>query len=140
MSKIRIDLKLIIYILLTAAIGLVMKYYRGSMSGFFNNSLTGAVYVTFWCFIVRLVLNSLSAHIIAIMVTLITCLLEFGQLWQPPFLQYLRQYWIGKTLLGTTFRWDDLPYYFVGGFVGWLFIKSHNLTSRKQINYLAKKK
>jgi hypothetical protein len=46
------------------------------------------------------------------------------QLWHPAALTYLRGYFLGAALLGTTFSWSNFPYYFVGSAIGWLWILS----------------
>jgi len=52
-----------------------------------------------------------------------TCLLEFLQLWRPPFLEMLRSYFIGATVLGSSFAWFDFAYYFFGSAIGWLWLR-----------------
>jgi hypothetical protein len=59
----------------------------------------------------------------AIVVLLATCALEFLQLWHPPFLEYLRSSFIGRTVLGTSFAWLDFPYYVLGCWIGWLWMR-----------------
>jgi hypothetical protein len=46
------------------------------------------------------------------------------QLWHPLFLAYLRGYFIGRTVLGTTFARPDFPYYFMGSAAGWYWLKA----------------
>jgi len=60
---------------------------------------------------------------IAVTVCLVTCLLEFAQMWQPPLLQMVRSTVMGRALLGTTFMWRDLPIYPVGCVLGWLLMR-----------------
>ncbi|WP_224085633.1 DUF2809 domain-containing protein [Nostoc sp. MS1] len=54
---------------------------------------------------------------------IITCLLEFLQLWQPPFLLWVRSSWAGRMVFGNVFSWVDFPYYFVGSGLGWLWLR-----------------
>jgi hypothetical protein len=49
------------------------------------------------------------------------------QLWQADFLLYLRHFWLGKALLGTTFNWSDFIWYFAGGFLFYISAQSGNL-------------
>ncbi len=64
------------------------------------------------------------------MVFLGTCALECLQLWHPPFLESLRSHFIGQTILGTTFAGADFPYYFLGCWIGWGWIRYlKNLTT-----------
>ena len=55
---------------------------------------------------------------IAAGVVLVTCGLEFLQLWHPPWLQAIRSTFLGASLLGTSFSWWDFPAYVVGAGVG----------------------
>jgi hypothetical protein len=64
-----------------------------------------------------------AATPIAVGVCAGTCLIEFVQLWQPPWLQNIRSCLLGAALLGTSFSWWDFPAYFVGAFLGWLLLR-----------------
>ncbi|MDP8220307.1 MAG: DUF2809 domain-containing protein [Candidatus Stygibacter frigidus] len=124
MPETRINNKFLAELFITILLGFALKYYPGPGSKLFNNSLAGIAYVIFWCLLFKLIFPHAVSFKIVISVTLITCLLEFAQLWHPPFLNYLRSLWLGKILLGTTFNISDFPYYILGGFTGWLLIKS----------------
>nr|WP_313954451.1 DUF2809 domain-containing protein [Anabaena subtropica] len=78
----------------------------------------------FWCLFAFLFLRR-SAFIkqIPIWVFVITCFIEFLQLWHPPLLNEIRATLIGKLLLGTTFAWWDFPHYFLGFILVWLWLK-----------------
>ncbi len=54
---------------------------------------------------------------ICVAVTTGICLLEFLQLWKPPWLMQIRATRFGAALLGSGFTWDDFPPYFIGGAV-----------------------
>ena len=56
---------------------------------------------------------------IAVGVLLVTCVLEFLQLWHPPWLQAIRSTFLGASLLGTSFSWWDFPAWVVRAGVGW---------------------
>ena len=124
MSKYPVNYKFLLLLLITAILGFALKYYRGPSQALLNNSLAGVAYVIFWCLFFKLIFPKTRPIKIIALVTLITCLLEFAQLWHPAFLNLLRSSWLGKTLLGTTFNWTDLPLYFLGGLIAWLLIKS----------------
>ena len=47
-----------------------------------------------------------------------TSILEFLQLWHPAFLETIRESFIGRTLIGTTFSWPDFPHYAAGSALG----------------------
>jgi hypothetical protein len=48
------------------------------------------------------------------------------QLWHPPWLEWMRGYFLGRTILGSTFDWWDFPYYFAGSALGWLWLRIVN--------------
>jgi glycopeptide antibiotics resistance protein len=53
----------------------------------------------------------------------VSCAIELLQLYQPPWLQAIRATWAGRLILGTTFLWSDFPAYFVGSYLGWLWVR-----------------
>ncbi|MDZ7342530.1 MAG: DUF2809 domain-containing protein [candidate division KSB1 bacterium] len=110
-------------ILIITPIGFASKFYRGPSAAWVNDSLAGMFYVIFWCLVVFLFFPDSKPWKIAAVVLAITCLLEFLQLWHPPFLEWVRSSFIGATILGTSFVWSDFPYYFLGSAVGWLWLR-----------------
>jgi len=116
-------------LLIIIPIGFYSKFYRGPASEWVNNSLGDVFYEIFWCLLIFLILSesrfwkSCYPLIIASGVFIFTCALEFLQLWHPPFLVFLRSYFIGATILGTTFVWSDFPYYLIGSIIGYFWIK-----------------
>lgn len=63
-----------------------------------------------------------------------TCILEFLQLWHPPFLELIRSYLIGRLLIGTSFSWWDFPHYLVGCLIGWWWLAKLEKFSRHPSN------
>ncbi|MFZ5516826.1 MAG: DUF2809 domain-containing protein [Candidatus Zhuqueibacterota bacterium] len=113
----------LISILLITPIGFYSKFYRGPAAHWVNDSLGGLFYEIFWCLVLYLFFSQSKPWLIASVVFFATCGLEFLQLWRPPFLEYLRGYFIGATILGTSFIWTDFPYYAAGSVLGWLWVK-----------------
>ncbi len=111
-----------ISILIIVPIGFYSKFYNGPATNWVNNSLGGVFYVIFWCLMVYLFFGNTMPWKISTLVLLFTCLLEFIQLWHPPFLQSIRSCFIGSTIIGTSFTWTDFLYYFVGGTIGWIWM------------------
>lgn len=104
------------------AAGFVAKSYNGPASVWVNDSLAGLFYVVFWCLLASLVFPRAGARRIAVVVLVVTSLLELAQLWQPPFLVWLRSGYAGRALLGHMFSPWDFPYYAAGAAIGWLWI------------------
>ncbi len=109
-------------ILIITPIGFASKFYQGPAAAWVNDSLGGMFYVIFWCLVFFLFFPKSTPWKIATIVLITTCLLEFLQLWHPPFLEFLRSYFLGATVLGTSFVWSDFLYYFLGGGIGWLWL------------------
>jgi hypothetical protein len=104
-------------------LGFFTKIYAGPAATWVNNSLSGILYVIFWCLLALLLAPDARPGIIALLVLIITCILELAQLWHPPALESLRGSFIGRTLLGTHFTWSDFAYYALGSGVGFLWLR-----------------
>ena len=119
----KIRLMLALSVLVITPLGFLTKAYHGPLAHWVNNSLGGLFYVTFWCLVAAFVKPQWSEKSIALIVFLITGILETLQLWHPPFLEWLRSFYLGKVLLGTTFVFSDFFYYLLGAWLGWWWIK-----------------
>ena len=113
---------ILISLLICVPIGFYSKFYRGPASLWVNNSLSGVFYEIFWCLLIFFIADEAKPLMIAAFVLIITCILEFLQLWHPPFLELIRNTFIGRTVLGNFFIWSDFPYYFLGSGIGWLWM------------------
>ncbi len=112
----------ILSLLIILPIGLLYSHYRYS-TWWLNQEIGGIFYEIFWCLFAFLFIPTRRAiWQIPLWVLVITCLLEFMQLWHPPFLNWVRSFSWGKMLIGTTFTWSDFPYYFIGSGLGWLWL------------------
>ena len=111
----------VVSLLVIVPVGVCTKCYQGPAADWVNNSLGGVFYEIFWCLLVFLIVPNARTWLIALAVLLVTCTLEFMQLWRPAALTYVRSYILGAALLGTTFSWSDFPYYFVGSAIGWFW-------------------
>ena len=112
----------ILSIIILLPIGFYSKFYQGPAHVWVNDSLGGAFYEIFWCLVVFLFFTKTAPWKIAVAVFLITCALEFLQLWHPLFLELIRGNFIGRTILGTTFTWADFIYYIVGSLGAWIWL------------------
>jgi hypothetical protein len=122
-SFFRINRGIIISLLIITPIGFLSKFYRGPAHLWVNNSLCGVFYEIFWCLVLALFFRRIRPLMIALLVLIVTCSLEFLQLWHPPLLEWLRASFIGRTILGNSFSWSDFPYYFIGAFIGYIWIR-----------------
>src|SRR5690242_17842921 len=99
--------------LLSVLVGYWLRFFA-PISPSFRDVLGGVAYVVFFVLVFGATLARASSRNIAIAVLLITCVLEFLQLWHPPWLEAIRRTLAGRLLLGTTFEWKDFPPYFFG--------------------------
>jgi len=113
----------IAWLVLLIGVGLSTKFYQGWGAHWFNNSLGGVFYVVFWCLFWAFFEPKRRHSQIAIVVLGITSLLECLQLSRHPVLEWVRAYFIGRTLIGTTFAPWDFFYYVVGALLGYSWIK-----------------
>ncbi|MDY7038808.1 MAG: DUF2809 domain-containing protein [Thermodesulfobacteriota bacterium] len=110
-------------LLVITPLGFACKFYPGPGHGWFNNYGAGLLYEIFWILLAFLFFPlRKSANVIPICVFVITCILEFLQLWHPPFLEAIRSSFLGSALIGTTFVWWDFPHYVLGCLVGWFWL------------------
>jgi hypothetical protein len=84
----------------------------------------GAAYVIFWILAYAFIRPTASALPVALTVFLITCCLEFLQLWHPTWLEAIRRTWPGRLVLGTTFEWSDFSPYVVGALIGFAAMRA----------------
>jgi hypothetical protein len=104
-------------------LGFSTKAYRGPGAEWVNGSLGGAFYEIFWCLAAAFVVPTWRPGAIATAVCAATCAIEFLQLWHPPFLQWARGFFVGRTILGSDFVWSDFPPYFAGSVAGYLWLR-----------------
>jgi len=120
----RYRFNLFIAIIIIIPLGLVSKFYNSPLYQWLNNYSGGIFYEIFWILLVILINPKIPPLIAAIWVFMITALLEFMQLWHPPFLEAIRATLIGRLLIGTTFDWWDFPHYILGCTITWLGLKT----------------
>lgn len=113
----------IISILIIVPIGFYSKFYSGVAKNWVNNSLGGVFYEIFWCLLFFLFANKKNPRLIALYVFICTCFLEILQLSKSSILQFIRTYYIGQVIIGTTFVWSDFIYYVLGVTLGLYLIK-----------------
>jgi hypothetical protein len=83
----------------------------------------GILYVVFWIVAGAAVKPDAPVSRLASLVFVITCTLEFLQLWHPAWLEAIRRTLPGRAVLGTTFEWTDFPPYAVGAIAGWGIVR-----------------
>ena len=115
-------IRLLAVILFVTPLGFASKFYSGTMRGWINDSLGGVLYEIFWCLIAAFSLPKAKPSTVALGVFAMTGILEVLQLWHPVFLETIRNYFLGRTLIGTSFAWLDFPHYAAGCAIGWFLL------------------
>lgn len=105
-------------------IGLLARSYRADADsatfvGFLATYLGDTLWPIMFYFIGRCILPKATALTLVTTTLAITLTLEFGQLWQPPALQWLRQQPIIGFILGNHFIWSDVVCCLVGTAAAW---------------------
>ena len=101
------------------AFGLGSKAYSGPGEAWIRGSAGGHLLRRVWILAWLWVRPRTQVGSLTVVVTVVTCGIEFAQLWHPPWLDALRDTRVGGLLLGSTFAWSDFPAYLIGGVVGY---------------------
>lgn len=128
-----ISLIRIISVLLFIAVGIATKFYSGPGYEFIHNHLGGTIYVVFWILLFSIIFPNYSTLKLSFWVFLATCAIEFTQLIQSPFLEKLRENFVIRALIGSTFNPFDFIWYLVGAVLGYIVIK--NFTKSIKVDY-----
>jgi uncharacterized protein DUF2809 len=103
-------------------LGIYTKFYRGPAAAWVNDPLGSVLYEIAWCLVAAIAVPRCRPGPIALGVLAATCALEVLQLWHPPFLEWLRSFFLGRLVLGTTFIWSDFAWYAVGSVAGYALL------------------
>ena len=95
-------------------LGFFTKHYVGPADLWANNSFGGLLYEVFWCVIGALIFPRARPLSIVISVSAITCGLEVLQLFDWQVLRWVRSFYLGQILIGTTFAVSDMLYNYLG--------------------------
>ncbi|MCC5899396.1 MAG: DUF2809 domain-containing protein [Phormidium sp. BM_Day4_Bin.17] len=114
---------LAIAMLICIPVGIGTKFYSGILETWVQDSAGGMIYVMFGMFLLGVMFPELAAGAIAIIVFLLTSLIEFSQLSQHPILEAIRTPFIGRLLIGTTFDLWDFLHYSIGCMIGWFLLR-----------------
>ena len=138
MVFIRERIKILICLLIITPVGfLIWRYYRGTPDNWARFYSPDVLYVIFWSLIFFFFWPSRANIVrIPVIVFLMTCILEFLQLWRPAYLESFRATLVGAALLGRSFSWVQFPFYVLGLSVSILIlvILSNNQTKKPRVN------
>ena len=112
-------------LVLAAAVGALGYWLRmaAPIAANIRDDAGGVSYVVFWTLLFAALIPRIRPALLVVLVFACTCVLEFLQLWHPPWLESMRRTFIGRAVLGTTFDWTDFPPYAVGAALAWLILR-----------------
>jgi len=131
-EKIRSRIGLIIAIFIITPAGFFIKFYHGPGQNWVANSFSGVLYEIFWILLIKLLFPKFENFKISSGVFIVTAMLEFLQLYHHPFLEFIRQNFIGRTLIGNSFSWTDFPYYIAGCTIGYILLQKFHPSSLRK--------
>ena len=126
-------LRAFIIIILIVPVGFTTKYYKGPAAGWINNSLGGVFYEIFWCLFLFIFFHRPKPISLTLTVFIVTCILEFLQLWHFGFLEFIRSNFVGRTIVDTSFSWSDFIYYIIGSLIGYFMLEWLKTSTGKYI-------
>jgi hypothetical protein len=112
----------LINILAIVPLGYIVRF-SPSLPEYIRDPAGSIAYEIFWILTILFIYPPADRQRTAIWVCLGSCAIEFLQLYQPPWLQAIRATLPGRLVLGSTFLWSDLPVYFIGSYLGWLWVR-----------------
>jgi hypothetical protein len=120
----RTRLKILLCLAIAVLLGFGMwRYYRGWGQYWVRFYLSGSVYEIIWCLFLFFFWPRKTYVVrIPVIVFILTCILEFLQLWKAEFLQSFRATLVGMALIGTDFVWLQFPFYVLGSAVSVLLL------------------
>jgi hypothetical protein len=104
-------------------LGIATQLYDGMYSSWVARELCGVPYALAWCFGLALLRPMARPAWPAGLAVAICCVIEALQLWHPYALEVVRATFFGRLALGSGFSWLDLPWYAVGGALGWAWLR-----------------
>ena len=103
--------------------GFLFKLYQGPGAAFLNNKFAGFIYVVFWIFACAAAFVRGKPLVIVLCVFLVTCGLEFLQLYSCPVLEWIRASFLGRALIGNSFAADDFIYYALAAIASYFWLR-----------------
>ena len=99
-------------------IGLTSEFYSGPGREFFNDYFGDFLYQIFLILLIVFIFPQVDPSKTVWGVFIFNYIIEFSQLWKPPFLQGIRTTLFGRLFLGSGFAWED----FIGYILGWILV------------------
>jgi len=106
----------IVTILITP-LGFATTFYLGPGSKWVELYAGDIFYPVFWYFLIMTIFPRLNYLLLAGFNLLFDIIIEFSQLLEIPFLENIRENFIGRTIFGSGFDKNDFMYYIFGNVI-----------------------
>ena len=116
-------------------IGISTIFYRGPGQEWMLSYAGDILYTMFFFFLLILIWPKWHPLISAGIAFCFSTAIEFTQLISTPFLESIRSYFLGRTLIGTGFSPVDILYYFLGSILGLLLLRFLSGFATKKVWY-----
>lgn len=110
--KIRFSVFILLCVLIP--LGFATKWYQGPAAEWMHRYAGDILYPMFWYFVGVFLVPRANPWVLGLLVLACSTVVEFTQLFNTPLLEWLRQSFIGRTLVGVSFSVTDIVYYVVG--------------------------
>lgn len=108
----------LVFILITILIGLISR--SEIFSGWINSHLGDYLYALLFFLIFGFIFRKSKSYKI-LLISLIFCYaIEFLQLYQADWINFIRNYKVSRLILGNSFQWNDILSYTLGGTTGYI--------------------
>ena|SRR5688572_21745991 len=109
---------LLVYVVAVIALGLASREFPSLFPAIFGKYPGDALWALMVFVGLAFVRPGASTAHLSVLAFVISCAIEFSQLYQAPWLNEIRGTTIGHLVLGSTFSWSDIAAYAIGVLVG----------------------
>lgn len=111
----------VLWLAVVVCLGLLSRSEIVGLPPFWAKYVGDALWALMFFVIAAIALPSRNILVIAAISLAICCAIEFSQLYHAPWIDAVRETWLGKLLLGSAFAWGDFVAYLAGVALGVAF-------------------
>ena len=105
---------ILLLLALLTPMGLATKIYQGPMQEWVHAYAGDVFYAMFWYFLIMLFFPRARPALVCLFVFFFSTAVELTQLSDAAMLVWMRQFFLGRTLVGSSFSVMDILYYYIG--------------------------
>ena len=114
MSYLKKQWPILVVLLVITPLGLATKCYSGAGQQWVHDYAGDILYTMFWYFLCILMFPQTRPAFMSLLVFFFSVFVELSQLSDATQLLWLRQFFVGRTLVGVSFSFTDIGYYYLG--------------------------